>query len=169
MKQTIRTSLAALMMAAVSAVAMGQTAVKATFVSGSDAKTRESADKVADGRKSTKWCMDDPGQLPYFVVLSVGEQPVALQEYVFTTGDDTNMYPDRNPCSWVVYGSNDQKQWKVVAEEHCNLRMGPLNEQDYYFPTKSQTPYRFFKFVFQEVQEDTRIQLSEIQLIKAGK
>ena len=169
MKQTIRTTLTAFMLATISAAAMEQTAVKATFVSGSDAKTRESADKVADGRKSTKWCMDDPRPLPYTVVLSVGEQPIALQEYVFTTGDDTNMYPDRNPCSWVVYGSNDQKQWKVVAEEHSNLRMGPLNEQDYYFPTKSQTPFKFYKFVFQEVQEGTRIQLSEIQLIKAGK
>ena len=171
MRQTMKTAMAALLMAAASVAAMGQTAVKATFVngSGSDSRNRESADKVADGRKSTKWCMDDPRQMPYFVVLSVGEQPVALQEYVFTTGDDTNMYPDRNPCSWVVYGSNDQKDWKIVAEEHSNLRMGPLNEQDYYFPVKSKTPFKFFKFVFQEVQEDTRIQLSEITLIKSGK
>ena len=120
MRQTMKTAMAALLMAAASVAAMGQTAVKATFVNGSgpDSRNRESADKVADGRKSTKWCMDDPRQMPYFVVLSVGEQPVALQEYVFTTGDDTNMYPDRNPCSWVVYGSNDQKDWKIVAEEH---------------------------------------------------
>jgi hypothetical protein len=69
----------------------------------------------------------------------------------------------------VVYGSNDQKNWKIVAEEHSNLRMGGLNEQDYYFPVKSRTPFRFFKFVFQEMQEDTRIQLSEIALIKAAK
>ncbi len=166
MKQTMKTFVATLIMTGTTAIMMAQTPVKATFVEGSDKGRRESADKVADGKKFTKWCLDAPQKMPYYVILSVDE-PIALGEYILTTGDDTNEYPERNPCSWLVYGSNDQKDWKLVAEQHSCLRMGDLNEQDYYFTTKNQKPFRYFKFVFQEMQEGTRIQLSEIALIKA--
>lgn len=166
MKQSMKSLLAAVVLVSVSAAASAQNVVKATFVEGTKPDGREGAAKVADGRKSTKWCIDEPNQMPYYVILSAGEQPIQLQEYIFTTADDTDMYPERNPCSWTVYGSNDKTNWKVVDEKHSNLRMGDLNEQEYFFPVKTKGTYRYFKFVFYEMQEGTRIQLSEIGLAK---
>ena len=130
MKQSMKSLLAAVVLVSVSAAASAQNVVKATFVEGTKPDGREGAAKVADGRKSTKWCIDEPNQMPYYVILSAGEQPIQLQEYIFTTADDTDMYPERNPCSWTVYGSNDKTNWKVVDEKHSNLRMGDLNEQE---------------------------------------
>lgn len=150
----------------ISMVMLAQTPVKTSFVSGSDKGGKESADKVTDGRKFSKWCLDNEKKMPYFVVLSVGETPIVLKEYLFTTGDDTASYPDRNPATWVVYGSNDMKTWKVLDEKNSHLRMGAMNAQDYYFPVKPKDAYKFFKFEFHEMQEGTRIQLSEISLMK---
>ena len=158
--------LAMWMLCAVSMTSLAQTPVKTTFVDGTDKRGKETSDKVTDGRKFTKWCLDSEKKMPYFVVLSVGETPIVLKEYILTTGDDTASYPDRNPASWVVYGSNDNKTWKVLDEKHSYLRMAGLNIQDYYFPVKPQDAYKYFKFEFIETQGDTRIQLSEISLFK---
>lgn len=150
----------------VSVTLLAQTPVKATFVDGTDKAGKESADKVVDGRKFTKWCYQNEKKLPYFVVLSVGETPITLKEYILTTGDDTASYPDRNPASWVVSGSNDMKNWKVVDEKHSYLRMAGLNLQDYYYPVKAKEAYKYYKFEFIEMHEGSRIQLSEISLFK---
>ena len=103
--------------------------------------------------------------LPYFVILEVAE-PIALKEYTLVTGNDTHSYPDRNPSTWFVYGSNDKTSWKLLDERHSNFRMADLNAQEYFFSAQGKTPCRYFKFVFSEMQADTRLQLSEIGLVK---
>lgn len=145
--------------------ALAQERVKATFVEGTGDRGREGAPMVTDGRKSTKWCIDMPQRMPYYVVLEA-EKPIVLSEYTFTTGDDTHSYPDRNPASWMVYGSNDKTTWKLLDEKHSYFRMTDLNEQEYFFPVKTKAEFKYFKFTFLEMQDDTRIQLSEIGLIR---
>ena len=34
--------------------------------------------------------------------------------YALITGNDTRQYPDRNPNTWVLYGSNDGKNWEAL-------------------------------------------------------
>ncbi len=152
-------------LAALCTGAMAQDRVKLSFVDGTMPDGREGSRMVADGLKSTKWCFDAPQRMPYYVILST-ESAVQLREYSLTTGNDTHSYPDRNPASWMVYGSNDQSSWKLIDEKHSYFRMTDLNEQEYFFPVKAKESYRFFKFVFTEMQDDTRIQLSEISLYK---
>ena len=150
-------------LAAWCAGAVAQKEVKLSFVDGTMPEGREGARMVADGRRSTKWCIDAPQRMPYYVILSA-ESAVQPGEYSLTTGDDTHSYPDRNPASWMVYGSNDQSRWTLLDERHSCFRMTDLNEQEYYFSLKATEGYRYFKFVFTEMQDDTRIQLSEIRL-----
>ena len=143
---------------------VGRTAVKTTFVSGTG-NGKEGAAMVSDGFFYTKWCIDEPGRMPYTVVLDAGSQ-TTVSEYSLVTGDDTHTYSGRNPRNWKVYGSNDKSSWKPLAEVQNDRTMRDENEQEYRFRIKGAAPYRYYKFEFLKVWEDTRLQLSEIKLYK---
>lgn len=139
--------------------------VKTTFVSGSGRNDKEGAAMASDGLFYTKWCLDEPSQMPYSIVLDAGEQ-TSVAEYGFVTGDDTHDYPDRNPITWKVSGSNDQNSWTTVDEQKFNRRLRDENEQEYRFKTANQSPYRYYRFEFIRMTDGTRLQLSEIKLFK---
>jgi len=164
MKVTKKSILSVFVWASMTTCTMAQNFVKVQFVEGLGSG-REGAQFVADGRKATKWCYDAPEKMPYYVVVEASEA-FKLKEYVLVTGDDTYTYPERNPATWMVYGSNDKKDWKLLDERHSNFRMADLNEQEYYFPVKDASAFKFYKFLFMEMQDETRIQLSEIMLVK---
>ena len=142
-----------------------KTAVKTTFVSGTGRDGKESAAMVSDGLFYTKWCIDEPQQMPYSVVLDAGEQ-MAVSEYGFVTGDDTHTYPDRNPITWRVSGSNDKQAWTSLDEQKFNRRMRDENEQEYRFKVPSPASFRYYRFEFIRMADGTRLQLSEIKLYK---
>ena len=142
-----------------------QTPVKVTFVSGSTRESKESASMVADGFLFSKWCIDDRSQMPYNVVLDAG-QPTPITEYRFFTGDDTHDYPDRNPVSWRLSGSNDQQNWTLLDDQISNRRLRDENEQEYRFKPAQTGSFRFYRFEFIQMASGTRLQLSEIKLFK---
>lgn len=141
-----------------------QTPIKTTFVSG-NGNGKEGAAMVSDGYLFTKWCIDDPRQMPYTVVLDAGGQ-TPISEYRFVTGDDTFTYPDRNPVTWRVSGSNDKQSWTTLDEQKNNRRLRDENEQEYRFKTAATGNYRYYRFEFIKMAAGTRLQLSEIKLYK---
>ena len=142
-----------------------QTPVKASFVSGTGSDGKEGAAMVADGRLFSKWCIDEPTQMPYSVILDAGEQ-MPISEYRFVTGDDTHTYPDRNPISWKVSGSNDKQSWTTLDDQKNNRRLRDENEQEYRFKPATTGNYRYYRFEFIRMAAGTRLQLSEIKLFK---
>lgn len=142
-----------------------QMPVKATFVSGSGRDSKEGATMAADGWLFTKWCIDEPRQMPYSIILDAGEA-ATVTEYRFVTGDDTHDYPDRNPVSWKMSGSNDQKSWTVLDEQKGNRLLRDENEQEYRFRPATSGSYRYYRFEFLKMAGGTRLQLSEIKLFK---
>ena len=142
-----------------------QMPVKATYVSGSGRDGKEGAAKAADGWFFTKWCIDEPSQMPYSITLDAGEA-APISEYRFVTGDDTHDYPERNPISWKMSGSNDQKSWTVLDEQNGNRRLRDENEQEYRFRPATSGNYRYYRFEFLKMADGTRLQLSEIKLFK---
>lgn len=142
-----------------------QMPVKATYVSGSGRDGKEGAAKAADGWFFTKWCIDEPSQMPYSITLDAGEA-APISEYRFVTGDDTHDYPERNPISWKMSGSNDQKSWTVLDEQKSNRRLRDENEQEYRFRPATSGNYRYYRFEFLKMADGTRLQLSEIKLFK---
>lgn len=142
-----------------------QMPVKATYVSGSGRDSKEGAAKAADGWLFTKWCIDEPSQMPYSITFDAGEA-APVTEYRFVTGDDTHDYPERNPISWKVSGSNDQKSWTVLDEQKGNNRLRDENEQEYRFRLATSGNYRYYRFEFLKMAGGTRLQLSEIKLFK---
>ena len=142
-----------------------QMPVKATFVSGSGRDGKEGAAMAEDGWLFTKWCIDEPRQMPYSIILDAGEA-APVTEYRFVTGDDTHDYPDRNPVSWKMSGSNDQKSWTVLDEQKGNRLLRDENEQEYRFRPATSGNYRYYRFEFLKMAGGTRLQLSEIKLFK---
>ena len=145
-----------------------QMPIKTTFVSGPGRATPrvdESAAMVTDGRLFTKWCIDEPAQMPYTVVLDAGAS-TAISEYRFYTGDDTHTYPQRNPVAWRVSGSNDKQNWTPLDEKKANYSLRDENEQEYRFKPAASGDFRYYRFEFIRMADGTRIQLSEIKLFK---
>ncbi len=145
--------------------ALAQAPVRTTLTSGTGRGDIESPDMICDGRLSTKWCIDEPGQMPYSITLDAGEQ-VPASEYLFATGDDTHDYPDRNPVSWRVSGSNDRQTWTTLDEQRYNRRLGDENEQEYRFRMAATGSYRYYRFEFLRMAGGTRLQLSEVRLFR---
>lgn len=145
-----------------------QKALKATLSSESLKETSprrnaEGVEMACDGRLSTKWCIDDPQQMPYSIVLDAGSQ-TSLTEYGLVTGDDTHSYPSRNPVTWRVSGSNDKQAWTVIDEQKYNRRLRDENEQEYRFKPSVKGQFRYYRFEFIRMAEGTRLQLSEVKL-----
>lgn len=142
-----------------------QMPIKATFSSGTGRDGKEGSAMVADGHLFSKWCIDEPRQMPYTVVLDAGEQ-TPISEYRFYTGDDTHSYPDRNPVTWRVSGSNDKQSWTTLDEQKNNRSLRDENEQEYRFKPAATGSYRYYRFEFIRMFAGTRLQLSEIKLYK---
>ena len=149
-----------------------QTPIPATFtktLSNSPLKGEESGkegpEMACDGRLFTKWCIDEPGQMPYTITLDAGSQ-TAVTEYRFWTGDDTHTYPSRNPVCWRFSGSNDKQTWTVLDEQKNNRRLRDENEQEFRFMPPVKGQYRYYRFEFIKMTAGTRLQLSEIKLYK---
>ncbi len=156
-----------------------QTPVETTFVSGSGSGSKEAQpqsrfgartiqegpEMVADGFLFSKWCIDEPSQMPYNVILDAG-QPTPISEYRFYTGDDTHSYPERNPITWRVSGSNDKQNWTTLDEQKGNRRLRDENEQEYRFKPAQTGSFRYYRFDFIQMTAGTRLQLSEIKLFK---
>lgn len=142
---------------------LAQSSIKTTLVSGPGRDRNEGASMVCDGQLNTKWCIDSPRQMPYIIILDAG-QPRAIAEYGFATGDDTSTYPDRNPITWRVSGSNDQESWTILDNQKNNRVLPDEDQQEYRFKPTKKGDFRYYRFEFFKMKGGSRIQLSEICL-----
>lgn len=142
-----------------------QMPIEVTFSGGTGREGKEGAAMVCDGHLFSKWCIDEPRQMPYSVVLDAGQQ-TPVSEYRFYTGDDTHSYPDRNPVTWRLSGSNDKQSWTVLDEQKNNRSLRDENEQEYRFKPAQTGQYRYYRFEFIKMTAGTRLQISEIKLYK---
>jgi uncharacterized protein YjdB len=97
----------------------------------------ENWENAADGNVFTKYCAYFPGNA-YFLFDAGGE--VDAHGYRIYTANDTQDCPERNPCSWKLYGSNTQlydpndEGWTLIDER----------EDDWTMEATNYTPYDFF-------------------------
>ena len=145
-----------------------QETIKTTLVSGTGTDAEEGPAMICDGDVSTKWCIDEPQNMPYTIILDAGK-PVDFAEYGLVTGNDTQDYPDRNPVTWVLSGSDDKQNWTVMDKQLNDRTLRDENEQEYRFKPARKGQFRYYKFEFTAMAGGTRIQLSEINLHKVGR
>ena len=153
---------------AMTTTVLAQETIKTTLVSGTGRDREEGPAMICDGDIDTKWCVDEPFRMPYTIILDAGTA-TDFAEYGFVTGNDTQDYPDRNPVTWVLSGSNDQQSWTVLDRQENDRTLRDENEQEYRFKPAKKGQYRYYKFEFQKMAGGTRIQLSEIYLHKVGR
>jgi hypothetical protein len=75
----------------------------------------EGALKIADGSVDTKWITAIPNQVG-FLTFDFGVS-TSIDAYNFATGGDTATYPNRNPLTWKLSGSDDAVSWATVDRE----------------------------------------------------
>ena len=145
-----------------------------TAVDGRASQTSyENYTNLFDGKKTagdyTKYCLSTNNSEVY-VVAEASEQ-VIVTGYTFTTGNDSQSYINRNPKSWVLYGSNDydtnskQGTWTEIHSVTNDTTMQNLNYTPYTFTFDNDEEYNYYKFVFKETQGSTEFQLCEIEFI----
>ncbi len=147
---------------------LAQETIKTKLVSGTGSDIEEGPAMICDGDASTKWCVDEPSHMPYVIILDAGT-PTDFAEYGFVTGNDTQDYPDRNPVTWRVSGSNDKQNWTTIDTQENDRTLRDENEQEYRFKLAKKGQFRYYRFEFLKMADGTRIQLSEINLHKVGR
>ena len=93
------------------------------------------------------------------------KEPVSLVGFSVTTGADTDAFPERNPQTFALYGSNNGQDWtplRVVGYGHDIL--GAESELEYGFTIEDSGEYRYFRFGFNNNQ---LMQLAEVTLYGA--
>ena len=153
---------------ALTTTVLAQETIKTKFVSGTGNDREEGPEMICDGDVSTKWCIDEPENMPYTIILDAGT-PTDFAEYGFVTGNDTQDYPDRNPVTWRVSGSNDKQNWTTIDNQENDRTLRDENEQEYRFKPAKKGQFRYYRFEFLKMADGTRIQLSEINLHKVGR
>lgn len=126
---------------------------------------------AADNATSTKYCSGFNG---YAYFLFDAGSNVVPTGYRITTANDNQRYPDRNPGSWKLYGSNqklsdpDDASWVLLDEQVDNQTMKNVNFTPFDFPLEGVAPKgnRYFQFAIEAIREGSGVvQLSEFDLL----
>lgn len=105
-----------------------------------DQNIDENWPKAFDNNLATKYCNIEFNGLVYFMMDAKRE--IEIRGYRIYTADDTPKYPNRNPKSWKVYGSNDYTQnpddaiWEIIDERRNDYTIGATNFTPYDFIIK---------------------------------
>ena len=103
----------------------------------------QSWDKLCDSRTDTKYC----GEWGNAWVTIQAAEPVAMSTYTIVTGGDTGSFPERNPLSWKISGSNDNVNWTVLdTKNEAYGDMKALDAEEITFTVNDETKYRYFKY-----------------------
>ena len=86
-----------------------------------------------------------------------------VKAYLLRTGNDTSAYTERNPDSWVFYGSEDSVNWNVISEEaDGDSKMGTDDQIWYGFECQNPAAYKYYRIVF---KNNGTMQLAEMRLL----
>lgn len=104
--------------------------VPVTVTGGSRAITDvQGAPKIIDGTTGTKWLtgINDNSGEGRFLYFDFGS-PVTVDSYSFATGGDTELYPNRNPEDWKIWGRNSSEDAWVLIDRVIGNRTEARNE-----------------------------------------
>lgn len=128
----------------------------------------EVASNLFDNNTNTKWCFTytsiTSSSHPY--VIFKASLPCKVEGYSITTGSDAAVSPNRNPKSWILYGSNDQNSWTKIDQVTNDTKLKDVNATTYSYTCTPSSAYQYFKY---EITAGTTasngtIQISELKL-----
>ena len=135
------------------------------YCTGSYIKDHDQGD-LFDNDVNTKYCGSFTQGTTLYIYMDAGE-PVMLSGYRITTAADTQKFPDRNPSSWSLYGSNTKSQepesevWTLLDHRENDTTLGATNY----------TPYDFFfsyphPIILGDVNGDGEVNLLDYTALK---
>ena len=134
--------------------------VNVNSVTGPGGFDGEGVENLFDGDKQTKYCLEPDGDIE---VTFKTKKAVEVKAYLLRTANDTKDYSDRNPDSWIFYGSTDGETWtEITRVDNGEDSMDAENYMWYGFKIDSPGTYKYYKFVF---KNQGTVQLSEIRLL----
>ena len=105
--------------------------------------------KLVDGDRSTKWCVENStGAWETIWIDFKSDVAIKPTSYILTTGNDTNIYPNRNPKKWKIYGRNsDSESWTELVYVTDGGGLAASNTTDYTFQLDGITKaYQYYRF-----------------------
>ena len=102
--------------------------------------SNEVQENLFDDNVYTKYC--GPFNSTLYLYIDAGEE-VALSGYRFTTANDTQNNPGRNPQTWSLYASNtkseepDDEEWILLDHRENDETLGATNYEPYDFAISS--------------------------------
>ena len=122
----------------------------------------EGVNQLLDGDYRTKYCLQHTHTV--HVTFRTNE-PVSLVGFSVTTGKDTDEYPERNPQTFALYGSNNGSDWELISlVGYGHYVLGAESATEYAFPSVTDKEFRYFRFGFNNNQ---MMQLADLTLYAA--
>ena len=117
--------------------------------------------KLFDNQSDTKWCCSFTGAA--CVVFKTSE-PVRVQGYTITTGNDSNDYPERDPMAWTFSVSTDSLTWVEMDRiENADFPSGNYKSASFSF-TQTSEFYQYFKLEITAINSGDVMQIGEVAL-----
>ena len=113
-----------------------------------------------DGYNSGDWKMGSDFSGTLSIVFEYKEA-ITPDKYYIVSGRDG--LPDRNPESWILYGSNDKDNWTKLDEQNCDFGDNKLTPFSYSINPDS--AYKYFKL---EIENTGGMELSEFYMSKGS-
>ena len=120
-----------------------------------------------DDDVTTKYCGSFTAGTTLYIYIDAG-RPVMLSGYRITTAADTQSFPERNPVSWSLFGSNtksevpDEEVWTLLDHREDDNTLGAVNYQPYDFFFTYPQP-----FVLGDVNGDGEVNRLDYEALKA--
>ena len=109
-----------------------------TYAHTGDSFNGEEQEKLFDDNTNTKYCGNFSAGTTLYIFIDAGKR-VSLSGYRMTTGSDTGKYPDRNPTSWSLLGSNTQSSqpddavWTLLDHHENDNTLSAYDRASYNF------------------------------------
>ena len=132
--------------------------------------------KLFDKNRNTKWCVvNSSGAWETIRADFKTKQPFYPTGYIFTTGNDTQSFYNRNPKAWKIYAkTNESDNWTTIVDvaDGAEAGLGTNSTTDYSFKIKGVgKKYQYFRFEVSEIrgkdnwdQNNYVFQLAELEL-----
>ncbi|MBK9991286.1 MAG: immunoglobulin domain-containing protein [Verrucomicrobia bacterium] len=120
-----------------------------------EASSKEKVALLFDNKTYTKWA-DLSGSTWVEIVLA---SPATLRRYTLAAAID---YPERDPASWTLSGSNDGINWTVIETRTAQTWSSRRQTREFVLTTLAE-PFARYRFDFR-VASGTITQLSELKL-----
>ena len=146
------------------------TTIRYIATEGSYSAEHEHFSNLFDGDIQTIW-FPGPGQKKngvWFVEFETYDEPITVNGYALTTGDDLVRYPGRNPKDWKLMAKRSKSdEWTTIATVTGDTRLPAIDRQrvEYQCDVKGQT-WKYFRIEISNCQSGDWMQLSQLELLE---